>query len=81
MSRQISGIMDSEVDPCLDFNKYACGGFEKTSKLTNPSGSDSPDPSGTDLRKRVEKLLKIRKHKPNDFQTDKKVRDFYEACL
>ena len=33
IAKQISELMDQETDPCVDFNKFACGGFEKSSIL------------------------------------------------
>ena len=82
VAKQISELMDQESDPCIDFNKFACGGFEKTSILNGPNDMKTTvDFAIKTLRQRVHKLLERKVKQKNDFETDEKVRDFYAACL
>ena len=73
---QIKGFMDRTKDPCEDFNQYACGGFLKTSFVNSGPFQDGP----IQLKKDVERLIKINKPRDKDFDVDQKVRDFYRAC-
>ena len=39
-SNRIFEYMDDEIDPCDDFNKFACGGFEKKSIIPDDQSSE-----------------------------------------
>ena len=63
--------MKPQVDPCEDFSQFACGGFV--------NGTSVYESTETDLISQITQMIQ-RKHNPGDFETDKKVRDFYMAC-
>ena len=37
-SNRIFELMDDQVDPCHDFNKFACGGFHKNTIIPDELG-------------------------------------------
>ena len=47
-SNRIFEYMDDEIDPCDDFNKFACGGFEKKSIIPDDQSSWTPPQSYKD---------------------------------
>ena len=73
--------MDNTTNPCVDFNKFACGGFERMADLKELPNPDTWDDARSTLRARVKTLIKQTEDRPTDFDTDKKVRHFYKACL
>ena len=79
---QITQLVNLEVDPCSDFNKFACGGFENMAHLEGPNDFKTTMSIPVQkLKNRIEDLIKIKPNRPNDFKTDQKVRDFYTACV
>ena len=81
ISDQISQLMDLKIDPCLDFNKFACGGFENEAVLEGSlDAKKTINMPIENLRTRIKKLVQIPETRLNDFNTDQKVKDFYKAC-
>ena len=82
VSEEISQLMDMESDPCSDFNKFACGGFENTSILKGSmDGKRTIDIPVKVLKDRIRKLLEDNTETNNGFETDAKVRNMYSACV
>lgn len=73
---EIAEFMDSTVDPCDDFNQFACGGYLETADYN----SNTWDDAAAQLRMRLERLIKIIEMREEDFEVDQKVRNFYQAC-
>ena len=81
ISKEISQLMDIEVNPCEDFNKFACGGFERTSVLNSPDDvKQTIQIPRKELYNRVKKLLEEDGDSFDEFETDSKVRKFYKSC-
>ena len=79
---EISRLMNPLVDPCIDFNRFSCGGFERSQTLVGPNDiKQTLDITIRNLKQRIKNLLEIKKNRKNDFETDQKIRDFYDACL
>ena len=79
---EISQFMDPLVDPCIDFNRFSCGGFERSQTLVGPNDiKQTLDITIRNLKQRIKNLLEIKKNRRKDFETDQKIRDFYDACL
>ena len=76
---QISQFMDPTADPCDDFNQFSCGGYVEEANATDSYGSPWGD-SAAQMEDRIERLIKIEKERPTDFEVDRKVRNFYNAC-
>ena len=74
---QISQFMDPTADPCDDFNQFSCGGYVE--EATDSYGSPWDD-SAAQMEDRIERLIKIEKQRPSDFEADRIVRNFYNAC-
>ena len=73
---QFIEFMNPAVDPCEDFNQFACGGYlDKYEDDTN-----TWDEAAKQMRARVESIIKTTKQRDEDFQVDQKVRDFFRAC-
>ena len=73
---EISNFLDTSANPCDDFFQFACGGYLKSSN----EGDTPLNDAGQQLTNRLERLIKTKKPRPQDFQVDQKVRDFYQAC-
>ena len=76
VSDEISEFMDLTADPCEDFNQFACGGYLKTAEYD----ANTWDEPVTQTRARVEKLIRTKNKRADDFNVDQKVRHFYQAC-
>ena len=77
VSEEMIKFMDTSANPCLDFNKFACGGFEKENKNKNAHSLSKPI---KDLEARIVKLLDGKSPIKGNFKTDKKIIDFYRSC-
>ena len=77
VSEEMIKFMDTSANPCVDFNKFACGGFEKENEDTNAHSLSKPI---KDLDDRIVKLLDGESPIEGNFKTDKKVVDFYRSC-
>ena len=77
IAKEIHEFMDLTADPCKDFNKFACGGFEKKNTKQISQALQKP---AKDLQDRIEKLLNGIKPTEDGFKTDEKVIGFYNAC-
>ena len=69
---EISNFMDLTADPCEDFFQFACGGYINSVNVGNSPSSQ--------MKRRLERLITIRKPRESDFRVDQEVRNFYEAC-
>ena len=77
ISKEMLKFMDLSINPCHDFNKFACGGFEKKNRGNYYHSFQKPM---LDLPKRIKKLLDGTIPPKDDFETDRKVINFYQAC-
>ena len=73
---QFIEFMNPAVDPCEDFNQFACGGYLDKYE----DDANTWDEAAKQMRARVENIIKIKKQRDEDFQVDQKVRDFFRAC-
>ena len=81
-SNRIFEYIDDKVDPCEDFNEFACGGFNKNTIIPD-------DKSRWDifsiLTKEIEyhgrRLMEEPIDDKNDFESYKKAKTFYKACM
>ena len=79
-SHRIFEYMDDKVDPCEDFNMFACGGFKKNTIIPDELGSWMPyhilyenvENSG---RKLMEQEYE------DEFESYKKAKTFYKSCI
>ena len=76
---QIAEMMDPTADPCEDFYQFSCGGYIEKANSTNSYGSQLVD-ALKQMEERIERLMKAKKPRDTDFETDQKVKDFYNAC-
>ena len=68
---EISQLMDPLVDPCIDFNRFSCGGFERSQTLVGPNDiKQTVDITIRNLKQRIKKLLEMKKNRRNDFETN-----------
>ena len=76
---EIAEYIDPTVDPCDDFNQFSCGGYIQKAKSSNSYGSPWEELAGQ-MEERIERLIKTKNARDTDFETDKKVRNFYNGC-
>lgn len=80
-SNRIFEYMDDQIDPCEDFNKFACGGFIKTRVI--------PDAETQllllfEIRKKIETRMRKEMEKTSnedDFDSYKMAKSYYKSCL
>ncbi|RUS80695.1 hypothetical protein EGW08_011518 [Elysia chlorotica] len=73
--------MDASVDPCVDFDQFACGNFYKTTQLQEgetqrTSFSALVDKNTENLRVILEEGIK-----PEDWDYVKKMKIYYQSCI
>lgn len=72
--------MDTSVDPCDDFYKFACGNYRKEEKPSDVQALDNYYPIATatlnSLKFNIEK--NVTEHDPNAF---KLLKTFYNTCM
>ena len=82
-SNQLFKSMDRSVDPCQDFNKFVCGRFIKESII--PDKQQLIDLTTTKLKDviygRGQKLMETETDNMDEFEIDKKVKNFYSTCI
>ena len=80
-SHRIFEWMDDQVDPCHDFNKFACGGFHKSTII--PDELPSWKSFGVLFEKLVNDGRKLLGEKitENDFESYKKAKGYYKSCM
>ena len=74
--------MDPQIDPCKDFNKFACGGFSEI--MTIPEDKSHWDSSSIireEIYKQGKKLMEEPINQNEDFESYKKVRAYYKQCM
>ena len=74
--------MDPQIDPCKDFNKFACGGFSKI--MTIPEGEGhwgSMSIMFEEIYNQGKKLMEEPINQKEDFESYKKVRAYYKQCM
>ena len=73
--------MDDQVDPCEDFNKFACGGFEK--KTTIPDDKDNWHVFAIyqkEINLHIRKFIEAPISDEDDFESYKKAKKHYTSC-
>ena len=74
--------MDPQIDPCKDFNKFACGGFSKIMTIPEDmSHWDSFSIIREEIYKQGKKLMEEPINQNEDFESYKKVRTLYKQCI
>jgi len=80
-SNRLYQNMDTSVDPCEDFNQFACGGFIKNNIIPEDRGSLSAfTPASEQIYIKGRILLEAEQSK-KDFNADQKARNYYKACM
>ena len=73
--------MDDQIDPCHDFNKFACGGFQKNTIIPDhEAGWGSFSILSKKLSLDKKKLIE-EKITDNDFESYKKAKKYYKSCM
>ena len=73
--------MDDQIDPCHDFNKFACGGFQKNTIIPDhEAGWGSFSILSQKLSLDKKKLIE-EKITDNDFESYKKAKRFFKSCM
>jgi predicted metalloendopeptidase len=74
--------MDDEIDPCEDFNKFACGGFdEKTIIPDDKSGWQPANIIMETIESEGRKLIEEPINDKKDFESYKKAKNYYKLCM
>ena len=81
-SHRIFEYMDDKIDPCEDFNKFACGGFDKKTIIPDDKPGWNPtyaivETIESEGRKLIEELINDEK----DFESYKKAKNYYKLCM
>ena len=81
-SHRIFEYMNDKIDPCEDFNQFACGGFIKNKII--PDDKSRWDVFAV-LTKEIEyhgrRLLEEPIDDKNDFESYKKAKKYYKSCM
>ena len=81
-SHRIFEYIDDEIDPCEDFNKFACGGFDKKTIIPDDKSGWAPanvmvETIESEGRKLIEEPINDEK----DFESYKKAKNYYKLCM
>ena len=74
--------MDLSANPCYDFNRFACGGFSENNFVDEKIGEVTEFTKAEKLlNNKIKRLLRNRSLPiENEFDTDAKIRNFYDGC-
>jgi len=79
----VVSAMDKAADPCVDFYRYACGGWLDTTKL--PADQSRWGRGFTEIAERnraaLKTILEDSAKNPGDDPARKKLGDYYSACM
>ncbi|KAJ3195057.1 hypothetical protein HDU67_004524, partial [Dinochytrium kinnereticum] len=77
--------IDARIDPCADFYRFSCGGFQKSHPISESDKSTSVSALLEDKANAVVKEIlqegELSLENPDDIDLLEKVRSFYSSCL
>jgi predicted metalloendopeptidase len=74
-------LMDTTVDPCVDFYRFSCGNFLNTTTIPDDEGSANQFKAvDDDLKEKLNSLLK-QPASPTELAPFVGVRNFYASCM
>ncbi|CAL1286734.1 unnamed protein product [Larinioides sclopetarius] len=81
IASRILQLMNPDIDPCIDFYEYSCGGYAKS--IDVPYGHSAYTP---DVETHLNVLFDIRKvmeipPNNNESQATRKMKEFYHSCI
>jgi len=81
-SHRLFEYMDDKVDPCEDFNQFACGGFIKNKIIPDDKGRwDVFAVLTKDIEYHGRRLLEEAIDDKIDFESYKKAKKYYKSCM
>ena len=81
-SYRISEYVDDQVDPCEDFNKFACGRFQKKTIIPDDRATwNSFAIIQEEIDSHVRKLIEAPISNKDDFESYKKAKKYYKSCM
>ncbi|GBM43643.1 EEF1AKMT4-ECE2 readthrough transcript protein [Araneus ventricosus] len=78
MASRIMQLMNTDIDPCIDFYEYSCGGYAKS--IDVPNGHTPEMETRLNLMFDIRKVMEISSNN-NESQTTRKMKEFYQSCM